>query len=229
MEEGKRLELMISGIKLHKILQEIDVRDQLDKVLSQAASVIIYRASPKQKAEVVNFIKQRNKDKMTLAIGDGANDVNMIQSAHIGIGIKGKEGNQAAMFSDYAIPEFKALRRLILWQGRNFGQRIGDFTCHTIFKNMCISCALSIYNIWGGYSGLQQVEQIYWMMFNSNLTLISITFNFIFDQDLPFTKAARDPDQHEFRELAVIRSKAEGIEMSDEQVQVVDIYDQEKR
>jgi P-type E1-E2 ATPase len=61
--------------------------------LSQASAVIIFRAKPKDKADVVNFIRKRNRRKITLAIGDGANDVNMIQSAHIGVGIKGKEGN----------------------------------------------------------------------------------------------------------------------------------------
>lgn len=59
--------------------------------------------------------------KVTLSIGDGANDVNMIQAAHIGIGIMGKEGNQAAAFSDYAVPEFRCLRKLMFWHGRQFG------------------------------------------------------------------------------------------------------------
>ena len=55
---------------------------------------------------------------MTLSIGDGSNDVNMIQTAHIGVGIMGKEGNQAASFSDYSIADFRSLRKLVLWHGR---------------------------------------------------------------------------------------------------------------
>jgi phospholipid-translocating ATPase len=84
---------MISGVKLAYILENKDALDLVEKVLSEAAAVIIYRAKPLDKANVVNFIRQRNRGKITLAIGDGANDVNMIQSAHIGVGIKGKEGN----------------------------------------------------------------------------------------------------------------------------------------
>jgi len=58
-----------------------------------AQAVIIFRAMPKDKADVVSFIKRKNPNKITLAIGDGANDVNMIQTAHIGVGIYGKEGS----------------------------------------------------------------------------------------------------------------------------------------
>lgn len=62
-------------------------------LLKNASSVIVYRSSPAQKAEVVNFMKKLTKGKVTLAIGDGANDVNMIQSADLGFGLMGKEGN----------------------------------------------------------------------------------------------------------------------------------------
>lgn len=93
VKQGNKLEIMISGVKLAYILENKDALDLVEKVLSEAAAVIIYRAKPLDKANVVNFIRQRNRGKITLAIGDGANDVNMIQSAHIGVGIKGKEGN----------------------------------------------------------------------------------------------------------------------------------------
>ena len=60
---------------------------------------------------------KRDKKVHSLAIGDGGNDINMIQTAHIGIGIEGNEGSQAAYFSDYSIPSFKGLARLLLWHG----------------------------------------------------------------------------------------------------------------
>jgi P-type E1-E2 ATPase len=65
--------------------------------------VLACRVSPKQKAEVVLMMRERHPDKSTLAIGDGANDVNMINAAHIGIGIAGLEGAQAARAADYSI------------------------------------------------------------------------------------------------------------------------------
>jgi phospholipid-translocating ATPase len=64
---------------------------------------VVYRCSPAQKADIVRSVKNYRKDQITLAIGDGANDVNMIESAHVGIGIMGKEGNQAASFADFAV------------------------------------------------------------------------------------------------------------------------------
>ena len=70
----------------------------------KADSVILYRSSPAQKAEMVELVKTREKIGKTLAIGDGANDVNMIIKAHIGVGILSKEGNQASSFADYSIP-----------------------------------------------------------------------------------------------------------------------------
>lgn len=91
---------------------------------------------------------------MTLSVGDGSNDVNMIQTAHVGIGILGKEGNQAASFSDYSIAEFRSLRKLILWHGRQFGQGAGDFLCTNVFKSVAFSMSLSTYNFYAGFSGL---------------------------------------------------------------------------
>lgn len=67
-------------------------------------SLILYRSSPSQKADMVDLIKENAKGKKTLAIGDGANDVAMIIRAHIGVGILSKEGNQASSFADYSIP-----------------------------------------------------------------------------------------------------------------------------
>ena len=90
--------------------------------------------------------------------------------AHIGVGVMGKEGNQAASFSDYAIPEFRALRKLILWHGRQFGVNASTFICTCIFKSLSFSVNLSLYNAYAGYSGLQMIDSILWMMYNVCLT-----------------------------------------------------------
>jgi phospholipid-transporting ATPase len=74
----------------------------------------------------------------TLAIGDGANDVNMITAAHVGIGIKGVEGQQAARASDYAVGEFKTLRRLVLYYGRESYRKNTHLICYNFFKNMVV-------------------------------------------------------------------------------------------
>jgi P-type E1-E2 ATPase len=82
------------------------------------------------------MIKRSEPNIVTLAIGDGANDVNMIQKAHIGIGIFGKEGYQAAGSSDYAIGQFRFLRRLLFTHGRWSGIRLSYFMLFFFHKNI---------------------------------------------------------------------------------------------
>lgn len=79
------------------------MKKKILKILARCHAVVVCRASPSQKAQVVKMVKENEPTSVTLAIGDGANDVNMILSAHIGVGIFGKEGYQAASSSDYAI------------------------------------------------------------------------------------------------------------------------------
>jgi P-type E1-E2 ATPase len=95
----------------------------MKKLFDICSCVIVYRSSPEEKAQIIKFVMKSDPNAFTCAIGDGANDINMIQTAHIGVGIEGNEGNQAAYFCDYAIQEFQGIRRLILWHGRGFGLR----------------------------------------------------------------------------------------------------------
>jgi len=83
----------------------------------KAPSVMICRCSPTQKANVVRTLKNETKS-ICLSIGDGGNDVAMIQESDVGIGIFGKEGKQAALSSDFSITEFHHLKRLLFWHGR---------------------------------------------------------------------------------------------------------------
>jgi len=110
--------LIISGDSLLKITAKEEVKEDFLRLAEKMKVIIACRVSPKQKAEIVNLMKARHPGKTTLAIGDGANDVNMITAAHIGIGISGLEGQQAARASDYAIGQFKYLRTLLLIHGR---------------------------------------------------------------------------------------------------------------
>jgi magnesium-transporting ATPase (P-type) len=87
--------LMINGFSLSIIFEDELLSQQIRFIFDSSSSVIVYRSSPNEKAEVVKFVKGKS-NQFTLAIGDGGNDVNMIQSASIGVGIMGKEGNQAA-------------------------------------------------------------------------------------------------------------------------------------
>lgn len=110
-----------------------------------ADTVICCRASPAQKANLVRDIRLRLKKSVTLAIGDGANDIAMIQEAHVGIGITGKEGMMAARSSDYSIAKFRFLQRLILVHGRWNYVRTGKYVLATFWKEMLFYLHQALY------------------------------------------------------------------------------------
>ena len=94
------------------------------------------RLSPLQKCEVVHLVKTAPNKPITAAIGDGANDVSMIQEAHVGLGIVGKEGRQAARCADYAFANFSMLKKVILVHGHYFTQRLALLALYFFYKNL---------------------------------------------------------------------------------------------
>jgi len=96
--------------------------------------VLCCRSTPLQKASVVKLAKEKLNGK-TLAIGDGANDVSMIQCADVGVGISGQEGMQAVMASDFALARFKFLRRLLLVHGHWCYDRLARTVLYFFHKN----------------------------------------------------------------------------------------------
>jgi magnesium-transporting ATPase (P-type) len=109
--------LVIDGPCLRACMEE-HLKPTFLRVGVRCKAVVCCRVTPSQKAQVTLLVKENMPGQITLAIGDGANDVAMIQAAHIGIGIRGKEGQQAVLASDYALPRFCFLERLLLVHGR---------------------------------------------------------------------------------------------------------------
>ncbi|CAL8076966.1 unnamed protein product [Calicophoron daubneyi] len=124
----------------------------LDVALSCKA-VICCRVSPWQKAELVKLVRVSIKDAVTLAIGDGANDVGMIQAAHVGVGISGMEGMQAACASDYAIGQFRFLNKLLLVHGAWNYNRLTKVILYSFYKNVCLYLIQFWFAILSGFSG----------------------------------------------------------------------------
>ncbi|KAA6364482.1 MAG: putative P-type ATPase, partial [Streblomastix strix] len=114
------LTVLISGSTFSTAIDSPLVKDDLKNLLTYADTVICSRTAPAQKMKIVNFAKKP----VVLSIGDGGNDVPMIQSAHIGVGIEGKEGKQASMAADFVIVKFSHLKRLLLWHGHHSLRRI---------------------------------------------------------------------------------------------------------
>lgn len=101
--------LIVDGFSLRYTLAN-EFRDRFLELAEMCEAVVCCRVSPKQKSMVVDLVRTSKSKPVTLAIGDGANDVSMIQSAHVGVGLNGKEGNQAARCADYSIGQFRHAR-----------------------------------------------------------------------------------------------------------------------
>lgn len=149
-----------------------------------ADSVICCRASPSQKALLVKKIRHLVNGSVTLAIGDGANDIAMIQEAHVGIGITGKEGLQAARISDYSIAQFRFLQKLLLVHGRWNYVRTAKYVLGTFWKEMLFYLTQALYQRWNGYSGTSFYESWSLSMFNTLFTSLPVIFLGILEQDL---------------------------------------------
>lgn len=149
----------------------------------QCKAVLCCRVSPAQKASVVKLVKE-TLDVMTLAIGDGSNDVAMIQAANVGVGIAGEEGTQAVMSSDYAIGQFRYLARLVLVHGRWSYKRLAEMIPCFFYKNVIFTLALFWYGIYDNFDGTYLFEYTYLMFYNLAFTSLPVIFLGIFDQDV---------------------------------------------
>ncbi|VDO01607.1 unnamed protein product [Rodentolepis nana] len=108
----------------------------------------------------------------TLAIGDGGNDVNMIQCADVGIGISGQEGMQAAMASDFAITQFRYLKRLLLVHGHECYEKLARTALYMFYKDAVYIFSLFWFQFFNGFSGSGHIDQLSQVMFNLLYTSI---------------------------------------------------------
>lgn len=176
----------------------IEANDTIRKLFIDLAilvdSVICCRASPSQKAFLVHAIRKKVKNAVTLAIGDGANDIAMIQEAHVGIGITGKEGLQAARTSDYSIAQFRFLLKLLLVHGRWNYIRTCKYTLGTFWKEMLFYLTQALYQRYAGYTGTSLYESWSLSMFNTLFTSLPVIFMGIFEKDLEATTLLAVPE-----------------------------------
>ncbi|ODA78810.1 hypothetical protein RJ55_06194 [Drechmeria coniospora] len=150
--EMETLALIIDGKSLTYALEK-----ELEKLFLDLAimckAVICCRVSPLQKALVVKLVKKYQKESILLAIGDGANDVSMIQAAHIGVGISGEEGLQAARSADVAIAQFRFLRKLLLVHGAWSYHRVSKTILFSFYKNITLYMTQFWYTFQNVFSG----------------------------------------------------------------------------
>lgn len=149
-------------------------RADLEFICKHSECVLGCRLSPLQKAEIVEMIKRGEGSPITAAIGDGANDVSMIQEAHVGIGINGKEGRQAVNSSDFAINRFHMLNRLLFVHGHLFYHRTSNVIHYFFYKSVIFVVPQFLYSFFNLSSATSLYHPMMLICFNLIFTSIPI-------------------------------------------------------
>ncbi|KAK1552583.1 hypothetical protein Q3G72_019535 [Acer saccharum] len=174
--------LVIDGKSLTYALED-KLKNKFLELAVGCASVICCRSSPRQKALVTRLVKS-GTGKTTLAIGDGANDVGMLQEADVGIGISGVEGMQAVMSSDIAIAQFRYLERLLLVHGHWCYRRISSMICYFFYKNIVFGFSLFLYEARTSFSGEPAYNDWFLSTYNVFFSSLPVIAMGVFDQDV---------------------------------------------
>lgn len=178
--------VVIDGMSLSILLKH--PKEFLD-MTRDAHSVLCCRVSPDQKGQVVRLFKKQAR-KVTLAIGDGANDCNMIRSAHIGIGIRGEEGLQAFNVSDFGIGQFRFLSQLLLVYGREYYRRQSILVLIFFYKNSFVVLPQFAVGVVSALSsGTRLYPDLVYQLYNVMFTALPIFAFCLFDKDLQTREA----------------------------------------
>uniref|UniRef100_A0A8D2P5E6 Phospholipid-transporting ATPase n=1 Tax=Zosterops lateralis melanops TaxID=1220523 RepID=A0A8D2P5E6_ZOSLA len=177
------LGLVIDGRTLAYALEPA-LEEKFLALAKRCRSVLCCRSTPLQKSMVVKLVRDKLKA-MTLAIGDGANDVSMIQVADVGVGISGQEGMQAVMASDFAIPRFRHLEKLLLVHGHWCYSRLANMVLYFFYKNAMFVALLFWYQFYCGFSGSSMIDQWYLIFFNLFFSSLPQLITGVLDKDVP--------------------------------------------
>ena len=190
--------IVIDGQLLLRIEGEEELSSLFYELLPRVDSVICCRASPSQKAALVKKIRDMVPGSLTLAIGDGGNDISMIKEAHVGVGISGKEGLQAARVADYSIAQFRFLQRLLLVHGHWNYIRTAKYVLATFWKEMVFYSVQVIYQRWAGYTGTSLYESDSLAVWNTLFTSLCVIVPGIFEQDLSAATLLAVPELYKY-------------------------------
>ncbi|KAG9014558.1 hypothetical protein FRB93_013683 [Tulasnella sp. JGI-2019a] len=174
--------VVIDGDTLRFALDE-SLKELFLNLGTQCDTVVCCRVSPAQKALTVKLVKE-GRNAMTLSIGDGANDVAMIQEANIGCGLLGLEGSQAAMSADYAFGQFRYLTKLLLVHGRWSYQRVADMHSNFFYKNVIWTFAMFWYLFANSWDATYLYPYTFIILYNVAFTSLPIIVMGAFDQDV---------------------------------------------
>ncbi|KAL1539393.1 Phospholipid-transporting ATPase 3 [Salvia divinorum] len=192
MDSAPKLALIIDGKCLMYALDP-SLRGMLLNFSLNCTAVVCCRVSPLQKAQVTSLVK-KGANKITLSIGDGANDVSMIQAAHVGVGISGQEGMQAVMASDFAIAQFRFLTDLLLVHGRWSYHRICKVVTYFFYKNLTFTLTQFWFTFETGFSGQRLYDDWFQSLYNVIFTALPVIIIGLFDKDVSAALSKKYPE-----------------------------------
>lgn len=177
---------MVEASALGLVLENPVFKNFFIRIAKTCEAVICCRVSPGQKADVVRLIKQDDCEIITLAIGDGANDVSMIREAHIGIGLYGNEGMRAVQSSDFALGEFKFLWRLLMHHGRLCYLRNAELILYFFYKNLVLTMPHVFFAFENGFTGQTIYDDFFISFYNLFFTSWPLVIKATFEQDVNY-------------------------------------------
>ena len=185
--------VLISQDELKLIMTHKKLQNAFYELSNRCNTVLCCRVTPKQKAEMVTMVKSRQPTITTLAIGDGANDVNMITAANIGIGIIGVEGKQAARASDYAIGQFQFLKRLLFVHGRESYRKNSFIVCYNFYKNFLFVIPQFILGFESLFGGQTIYDPWIYQLYNIVFAAFPIMWYGVYDKQVSDAKLTSNP------------------------------------
>ncbi|ORX83033.1 phospholipid-translocating P-type ATPase [Anaeromyces robustus] len=192
--------LVIDGESLQLCLTSC--RELFYETTKNLPAVVCCRCSPTQKAEVTKLIKSKIKN-CVCAVGDGGNDVSMIQSADVGVGIVGKEGKQASLAADFSINQFQYLATLLLWHGRNSYKRSAALSQFIIHRGLIISVIQTVFSAMFYFAPIALYKGLLLVGYTTVYTSGPV-FSLVLDKDINYATAMRYPEL--YKELLKGRS-----------------------
>uniref|UniRef100_A0A8D0LCI7 Phospholipid-transporting ATPase n=1 Tax=Sphenodon punctatus TaxID=8508 RepID=A0A8D0LCI7_SPHPU len=182
--------LVISGDSLEVCLKFYEY--EFMELACQCPAVVCCRCTPTQKAQIVHLLQERT-GKLTCAVGDGGNDVSMIQEADCGVGVEGKEGKQASLAADFSVTQFKHLGRLLMVHGRNSYKRSAALSQFVIHRSLCISTMQAVFSSVFYFASVPLYQGFLIIGYSTIYTMFPV-FSLVLDKDVKSEVAMLYPE-----------------------------------
>uniref|UniRef100_A0A673BAP7 Phospholipid-transporting ATPase n=1 Tax=Sphaeramia orbicularis TaxID=375764 RepID=A0A673BAP7_9TELE len=182
--------LVISGDSLEVCLKYYEY--EFMELACQCPAVVCCRCAPTQKAQIVRLLQERT-GKLTCAVGDGGNDVSMIQEADCGVGVEGKEGKQASLAADFSVTQFKHLGRLLMVHGRNSYKRSAALSQFVIHRSLCISTMQAVFSSVFFFASVPLYQGFLIIGYSTIYTMFPV-FSLVLDKDVKSEVAMLYPE-----------------------------------